>query len=395
MEVLFWVLFALIFWALVGYPATMLVRARLWPRPFAADPAFAPTVSVVLAVRNGAEHLAARVENLLGQAYPAERLQVLIACNGCTDDSEAVAARLAAREPRLRVLSSPAGEGKAGALNRAVAAATGECLVFADVRQRYAPDALRRLVAPLADPSVGAASGRLVIGQATDPGVEGVRWYWGLETALRLAESRTGSVVGVTGAIYAMPRARFEPLPPNLILDDLWLPLHLAQAGRRVVLVPEAVAYDVPSASLGVEYRRKRRTLVGNLQLLRLRPELLLPQRNPLFARFVSHKLLRLLVPLCFLGMLAAAATLPALLYRVVLGGGLGVFAAGAAGLRLQTRWLAPAASFLLLHVAVFGALRRFRHDATTIWQAPATGGELAAGTLAPAEAPPPAARRS
>jgi cellulose synthase/poly-beta-1,6-N-acetylglucosamine synthase-like glycosyltransferase len=330
-------------------------------------------VSVVLAVRDGASYLHRRVENLLAQDLPADRLEVLIVCNGCGDAAEAIAAELAEPDPRVRVLVSPAEQGKAGALNLGVAHARGEFVVFADVRQAFAPGAVRMLLEAFADPEVGAVSGRLVIERGRAAAVEGVRLYWGMETALRLAEGRTGSVVGATGAIYAIRRECFETIPANTILDDVWLPMRIALSGRRVVLEPAAVAVDRASEDSRREYLRKRRTMVGNLQLVRLMPELAHPIRNPLFIRFFSHKLLRLATPFLCLGMLLAAGLTPEAPYRWFFVLELSGYLLGVLGLVLHAPLLSIPSAFVMMHVAIFSAFRQFRSDAARVW-APGPG---------------------
>jgi cellulose synthase/poly-beta-1,6-N-acetylglucosamine synthase-like glycosyltransferase len=373
-KLLFWLCFAGVVWCYAAYPLLQLLRARLRPRPLRRGSVDdRATVSVVLAVRNGASYLRHRVENLLAQDLPADRLEVLVVCNGCTDASETIAAELAGADPRVRVLVGPAEQGKAGALNLGIAHATGDFVVFADVRQTFAPGAVRTLLASFADPEVGAVSGKLVIERGRESAVEGVRLYWGLESILRLAESRTGSVMGATGAIYAIRRDCFEPIPANTILDDVWLPMRIALSGRRVVLEPAAVAVDHASEDSRREYFRKRRTMVGNLQLVRLMPELLHPTRNPLFIRFFSHKLLRLATPFLFLGMLLAAGVTPEAPYRWFFVLELSGYLLGIVGLVLHVPLLSIPSAFVMIHVAIFSAFRQFRSDAARVW-APGPG---------------------
>lgn len=369
MKLIFWLCVLGVVWCYAGYPLSQLLRARMWPRPVRRGaPADGAIVSVVLAVRDGAEHLRRRVENLLAQEHPAGGLEVLVVCNGCTDGSEAIAACLSEEDERVRVLVSAPEQGKAGALNLGVAHARGEFVVFADARQSFAPGAVRALLETFADPEVGAVSGQLVIERGRAAAVEGVRLYWGMETALRLAESRTGSVVGATGAIYAIRRKCFEPIPPNTILDDVWLPMRIAMAGYRVMLEPAAVAVDRASADSRREYLRKRRTMVGNLQLVRQIPELLSPVRNPLFVRFVSHKLLRLATPFLFLGMLLAAALTPEGPYRLFFLLEVSGYLLGSVGLVLHLPLLSIPSAFVMMHVAIFSAFRQFRSDAAGVW---------------------------
>lgn len=386
MQALFWSCFAALSWCYVGYPLTMVARARLRPRPVEPDPSAEPHVSVVLAVRNEERQLTRRVENLLAQRYPADRLEVVVVTNGCSDHTETVARELARHRPRVRALCSPAEEGKAGALNLGVANARGDVIVFADARQRFDPDAVSRLVAPFGDPAVGAVTGRLMIRRSDRPAVEGTRLYWGMETSLRLAESRTGSVVGATGAIYAVRRDAFQPIPANTILDDVLVPMRIARQKLRVIMAPDAVAFDEPAESSAAEYARKRRTMVGNFQLLRIDPALLLPGANPLWGRFVSHKLLRLLSPLCFLGMLGSAALLSAPLYRVAFAGELAIYLAGFAGLVFPIGIFSVPAAFVMMHGAIFSAFWRARQSAADVWAS--SPGETASCTSVESFAP-------
>ena len=369
LEIVFWSLVAVVAWCYVGYPMFMIALARLRPRPVrVVAGARPPAVTVVIAVRNERGHLARRVANILEQEYPTDRLDVLVACNGSSDGSEEVASALANGNPRVRLLVSAANEGKAGALNAAIAAATGDIIVFADARQSFAPDAVRQLVQPFEDPSVGAVTGRLLVKRSEIASVEGVRLYWGMETRLRDAESRSGSVVGATGAIYGIRRALFPRVPVNLILDDVYVPLRIAMAGHRVVMASDAVAYDVPAGDQRAEYARKRRTMVGNLQLLRVLPGLLSPVRNPLFVRYLSHKLLRLLAPFCFIAMLVVSAMLAAPMYRAFFFAQLAVYLFGLLGLFVSTPLLSVPAAFVLVHAAVLAAVWRWRDDASRVW---------------------------
>jgi cellulose synthase/poly-beta-1,6-N-acetylglucosamine synthase-like glycosyltransferase len=130
--------------------------------------------------------------------------------------------------------------------------------------------------------------------------------YWKIEKTVRRLESASGSVVGVTGAIYAMRRELWTDLPPGTILDDVYVPMNVARRGLRVVFEPAAIARDRVFAQKGKEFSRKVRTLTGNYQLVQLAPWLLTPA-NPLLFRFVCHKLLRLAVPFLLLGMLVAS----------------------------------------------------------------------------------------
>lgn len=368
LELVFWVCLVAFAWTYAGYPVAVMLRASLREQAPPASSARGVKVTAVVAVRNGAGELRARVQNLLDQGYPPDLLDVLVVMNGCTDATTTVASQLAAAEPRVTAMESPPAEGKAGALNRGVAASAGDVVVFADVRQTFHPDAVRRLVDAVMQPGVGAVSGRLVIGESEAAAVRGMTWYWTLETALRRAESLTGSVVGVTGAIYAIRRELYRPIPPGTILDDVYEPLRIALDGHRVAFEPSAVALDEPSPDQRSEYRRRVRTLLGNLQLVRLMPELLIPWRNPLFGRFVSHKLLRVLSPVFMAGLLTLGLAIGHGVYAVVAGSVLVLIVLGAAGWVTQSRLLAVPAAFLMIQVAALEALFRPRRTAADVW---------------------------
>lgn len=305
MELVFWGCAGLLAMAFAGYPLLVRLQARLSPRPWRRG-TWEPRVSAVLAAHVGGPALAARIDNLLALDWPADALEIVVFCDGWVPDG----VEAWALHPGVRFLSHPHRRGKAACLNDAVASARGEVLLMVDVRQRIEPAALRALVACLADPEVGAVSGELCFEDPETGFARGVDAYWRYEKAIRLAEAQSGSVVGVTGALYAMRRDLFRPLPEGTVLDDVLLPMQVVAAGARVVFEPAARAWDRPSSSPVEERARKVRTLAGNLQLLRLAPWLLDPRANPAWFRFACHKLLRLAAPWLTVGLVVATAVL-------------------------------------------------------------------------------------
>lgn len=289
-----WTSAALLLHVFAGYPVIMWLIARARPRPVAKR-TILPTVSIVIAVHDGAAFIRAKLANLQALDYPAELIDIVIAGDGCHDATVALARRCT--DPRLTVLDFPNRRGKAACLNDAVAITRGDVLLFTDVRQKLSPVSLKELVANLGDPSVGAVGGELHLENARTGFAQGVDFYWRYEKGIRLAESLSGSTVGVSGALYAMRRSLFSPLPPGTVLDDVLVPMRVAARGMRVVFEPKAMAWDQPSQEPAQERQRKIRTLAGNYQLIQLEPWLLFPWRNPLWLRFMSHKLLRLMAP--------------------------------------------------------------------------------------------------
>ena len=341
----------------VGYPLWMWLLARVHPRPVHKR-SITPTVTVIIAVHEGSRHIKAKLKNLHSIDYPRELIDIIIACDGCKDATPALARHFGGTN--TQVLRFPERRGKAACLNDAVAIARGDVLVLTDVRQRLSPMALRELTANLADPTVGAVGGELQLENVRSGFAQGVDAYWRYEKLIRQSESRSGSTIGVSGALYAMRRELFEPLPHGTVLDDVLVPMRVAATGRRVVFEPRAIAWDQPSQLPEQERKRKIRTLAGNYQLIQLAPWLIDPWRNPLWFRFVSHKLLRLMAPwmlLLFAISTAALATrhLPYLwLFLLLLSGAL-LVVAGRLLPRLS-RWLPVRLAVAFYYLNLFAA---------------------------------------
>jgi cellulose synthase/poly-beta-1,6-N-acetylglucosamine synthase-like glycosyltransferase len=301
-----------------------------------------PGVTIVVAAHNEGVRLGARLENLLLLDYPQALREIIVVSDGSTDDTAAVVRRYASS---VELVVVPRG-GKALALNAGVERARFDIIVFADARQTFARDALRQLVAPFSDPAVGGVTGELLLdcesalfanrrvtadrrqGQAA--GVpprqrrtnldrrsaaqssigDGVGLYWRYEKYLRRLESAIASTLGATGAIYAIRRALWTPLPADTILDDVLTPMRVVMEGYRVVFEEGAHAYDRAPADADAELRRKVRTLAGNFQILWLEPRLLAPWRNPVWFQYVSHKIGRLLAPYALLAAFFATVAL-------------------------------------------------------------------------------------
>jgi cellulose synthase/poly-beta-1,6-N-acetylglucosamine synthase-like glycosyltransferase len=310
-EIAFWSCAALVLYAYVGYPALMGVLARLIARPVRRGMDGPRTVSFVVCAHNEEAGIERRLRELSGilQATGIEG-EIVVVSDGSTDQTAALARALAPHSPApIHVLELPLQAGKSEALSRGVAAARHPLVVFADVRQVWAPEALELLLESFADPAVGAVSGDLVV--VSDPGaMAGVGLYWRMEKWLRRQESEVSSQVGVTGAISAVRRELFRPIPHGTILDDVHWPLVVAMQGYRVVHDSRSLAYDRLPGRARDELRRKVRTLAGNFQLAARLPRALLPWRNPVWVQLVSHKLLRLAVPWALLGLLGCSLAL-------------------------------------------------------------------------------------
>lgn len=296
MEWLFWGSVSVIVYTYVGYPIQLWLTARFFPKPVQKTTQ-TPEVIMIVVGHNEAHRIEAKIQTCLAQHYPADRLRVLVVSDGSTDATEDVVKRYP--DPRVSLLACPVRRGKAACLNDGVAHTQAPIIVFTDARQRLHPEAVARLVANFAEPEIGVVSGELVFEQEDgSPFADGIGAYWLYEKFIRSREAATGSVVGVTGALYAIRRECYAPIPTETILDDVAIPMQAAMQGWRVSFETGAVAYDLPSSDAAKEKVRKVRTLAGNFQLVSLYKRLLSPWHNPLWGRFIAHKMLRLACPL-------------------------------------------------------------------------------------------------
>jgi len=369
-KLLFWLSFSLIFFTYAGYPICVYFRARYWPRPVRRARIF-PQVTMVLAVHNEERDLLRKLDNLEALDYPADRLEIIAVSDGSTDRTNKILGEWQRAGRRALILAEH--QGKANALNHAMAEASGDVICFTDARQNIASDGLKKLVTNFADTSVGCASGALMIGEsASAPSSDGVGLYWRLEKNIRNWEGLAGSTVGATGAFYAVRSNLLSPLPMGTILDDVYIPLEVARKGSRVVFDVDAVALDYFSPSPKQEFRRKVRTLTGNYQLLQLAPWVL-TSANPLRLQLVCHKLLRLLVPFALVGVLVSTAWLRQGMYEYVLGLQLVLYALAAltalhAKVGILSRLSNISLAFILLNTAAAVALIYFITGRKAVW---------------------------
>jgi glycosyltransferase involved in cell wall biosynthesis/cellulose synthase/poly-beta-1,6-N-acetylglucosamine synthase-like glycosyltransferase len=334
--VTFWGALFLVVYTYVGYGAVVLLVAHVRPRPVRRA-CIHPSVTIIVVAYNEGTRIARKIENLLQLDYPSDRLEIIVASDGSTDDTAEIAA---AHEPRIRTIAFPSRRGKPAVLNEVVLLASGEIVVLADARQMFDKPAVSALVEPFADPSVGAVSGALVLlrdGQS-EPAGDGAAMYWELEKIIRLHESRFHSTIGATGAIYAIRRDLFERLPVDTVLDDVLLPLRMVRRGYRILFEPRARAFDRRTATGREEFARKVRTIGGTFQLFDTERWTLSPFHNPVWLQMMSHKGLRLTLPLLYLAILFSnAALLGHRFYQLAMAGQLAFYSAALLALILPT----------------------------------------------------------
>jgi len=361
-QVLFWWATAGLAYIYVGYPLLMAALSRV--APLRREKSHAPrTVSIVLAAHNEANRLPAKLQSLLAMQHADWITEILVGSDGSTDDTVAVLQQFP--DARVRVVPFAERRGKPAILNELIPQCRGEIVLLTDARQEFDAAFLTECLANFADPQVGVVSGELVLrtSAATTTAGEGIGLYWRYEKFLRKSESRFRGVPGATGACYAIRQAAFRRIPAETILDDVAIPMWIVNQGYRCVFEPAAVAYDLPSTSPQQEAIRKRRTIAGVAQLVRLYPSWLLPWSNRLWFEFVSHKLLRLASPvLLLLAAVANVALVSTPPYAVLLSLQFSFYVTGLVGWGAQSRGqrsklFGPALMFLTLNLTTAYAL--------------------------------------
>lgn len=361
LKAMFWGSLGALGWTHVGYPLAAGLLARVRPRPVARDLSAEPRVTVVVAAHDEEAVIERRLENLLELDYPADRLEVVVASDASTDATNALVEAVAANEPRVRLLDCARG-GKVAAQDRAVGETSGDVVAFSDANATWAPDALRLLVANLADPEVAYVCGQLRLEAAEGTNREGA--YWRYEMKLRQAEAQLGSITGGNGSIYALNRRDYVEVDPRWG-HDLSFPYRMVQRGRRAVYEPAAHAFERPTPSNETEYRRKVRmfehcweiTLRGSM--LRRLPPLYL-------AEIVSHRLLRYGSGILHLTLLATSVALAddGWAYGLVLAGQIALLAAAAAGVPIARYYV------LVTWATVVALWNYLRHGVPATWEA-------------------------
>jgi cellulose synthase/poly-beta-1,6-N-acetylglucosamine synthase-like glycosyltransferase len=369
-RILLWTSLALLAYTFLGYQLLIAFLAR-FRRPYALDTQIPLERVVVLIVAHNEEaRIRARIENLLATSLP---IQIAV-CSDGSSDATASRARLAG----ARVFEFPLRRGKAACLSDAIPALDAPIVLLTDSRQQFTPHTIPRLLRHFAEPAIGAVSGILRIGDALTATGAGVDLYWKMETAVRQSESDFDSCVGCTGAIYAIRRSLFRPIPADTILDDVVIPMFIAISGHRVIYDSQAEAFDPQPLDPRAETRRKARTLAGNFQMLLRHPAWLLPWKNRLAFQLLSHKYLRLAGPLLLLCALASCLCLARIpLYRACLAIQLLLYLMAAIGLvipSLKTPLFSIPAAFLFLNLMTLRGLLQFLFGPkTAAWERPAS----------------------
>ena len=366
---------AVVLYTYAGYPALAYVLSRWFGRPiYKAD--ITPRVAVIIAAYNEERDIARKLENTLELDYPRDRLEILVASDCSSDRTDEIVREYSARGVVLHRL--PERLGKSVAQNRAARTCAGEVLVFSDATTMYEPDAVRKIVRSFADPQVGCVAGELIY---VDPGAtavgQGCRSYWSYEKLLKRSESRLGSLIGVSGCLYAVRRSNFSPIPLDMS-SDFAIATEIHLQGLRTVYDHEAIAFEETNGRDRDEFRMRIRVIEQTMSALHRYAEVLDPRRHGLFAfQMISHKVLRYALPLFLIVAFISSAMLvdSSSLYRLIFVAQAMFYATALAGwacerMGLRIGPLSLPYYFVLANAASLAAFVKFvRGEAHLTWE--------------------------
>lgn len=321
LESLLWTSLGLVAYCYVVYPSLLAAwhwLARRGPSlpiapPAPADAGSFPRVSLIIAAYKEESVILERIQNALMMDYPADRIEILIGCDGNEDHTGDLVRTV--QDSRVRLMQFPVRRGKPSVLNDCLEQTSGEIIAFSDANTFWDRDALHKLVRHFADPTVGGVCGQLLL---TDPhtgaNVDGL--YWRYENFMKKCEGRLGMLLGANGAIYAIRREHWEPIPANSIIDDFLIGMRIHLRRQRLLFDEDAVAHEESAPSIDAEFHRRARIGAGGFQSLCWLLPLLNPLRGRIAFAFWSHKVLRWFCPFFLLMAFVANAALVAGLDR-------------------------------------------------------------------------------
>jgi len=374
-EIIFVGVALLIAYTYVGYPLLVFVLSHLFSRPVHQDD-FTPKVSVIIAAHNEELNLAAKIENTLALDYPREKLEIVVASDCSTDRTDEIAQQYADRGVILHRQEER--HGKTMAQKAAVRASSGEILVFSDATTNYQPDALRKIVRSFADSQVGCVAGQLVYVDRSATAVgQGCRSYWGYEKFIKRSESRLGSLIGVSGCLYAVRRICQVRLA-NQMIDDFVIATEIHLQGLRTIYEPAAISTEDTNKRSRDEFQMRVRVIAQTMRALyRYRRILNLRQHGIYAFQMLSHKVLRYAVPFFLLTVLVSNWLLADAsdLYRYIFIGQAAFYAAAVIGwlaerIGIKVGPLGMPYYFVLVNVASIVAFMRFLAGGTqVVWE--------------------------
>lgn len=287
-----------------GYPLLLGLFARLKGGRPDGERATDQSLSIVICAHNEAGVIAEKIANC--RALDPAPDEILIVDDGSTDGTSAVAAAAIGADDRMRVVTKPDRGGKSAAMTFGAGLTRGDLLLFSDASEIYEHQAIKWLVAEFADPSVAVVSGshRIKPPTLTEDGylvgtTEGI--YWRYEDFIRRKESALGATVASVGSMLAVRRSDWLGLPAGTVNDDAWLTMTALARGRNVRFAHRATGWEKGNDHSRDEHVRRRRIAAGRVLLI-LKPEIWPLRRPAVLAAFLSHKVLRLALPVFMIG---------------------------------------------------------------------------------------------
>ena len=256
-----------------------------------------PSVSIIVAAYNEEKVMRRKVENSLQLNYPAELMQVIVVSDGSDDETHAIVESF--DDPRVLAMHEPERRGKSAAINRAAAQATGDIVVLSDANNDYGDDAIRELVKHFSADSTGAVSGaKCIYGSEGRESATGDGLFWKYETIIKKAQTKLGSITAADGEMIAIRRELLRPIDPRNINDDAAITLDVIKQGYRVLYEGGAISMEEASINLIDDFYVKVRMTAGGYQTLANEFRMFFPPRSWFAVTFISHKILRWLVPI-------------------------------------------------------------------------------------------------
>ena len=290
----------------VGYPLYLFLHSKIRQQPVASQ-ATTPTVSLIIAAYNEEDVIREKLDNSLALDYPAEHLEIIVVTDGSSDSTPDLVAEYA--EQDVKLMHSPERRGKSAAINRAVASAIGEVLLFSDANAFYPADTVHLLVSYFADSKVGIVGGRKTVVKSDSTVGASEGFYWKYESFIKKRESQIGSTITVVGEILSMRRSLFTPIPREIINDDFYLAMQALRQGYRVLYAPAAYSWETSASTARDNIIRRQRMTAGRYQAL-FRPGDCWPRRPFQVFQVFSHKFSRLLLPFFMIGALVCNVAL-------------------------------------------------------------------------------------
>lgn len=376
LAVAFWLSAATLGYVYFAYPLLARVLAKFQGRPPKRSLGLRPSVTVIITAYNEEKNIRAKIDHVFSLNYPENLLHIIVVSDASNDETDELVRTHGSQ--RVELLRVEGRRGKTACQNAAAARAEAEILVFTDATTRISPDALTAVVENFGDPEVGCVAGLLTYqGKKGNLTAAGGLSYWNYEVALRSAESRFGTLIGVSGCLYAVRRNAYRTIDPSLI-SDFVIAMRMREQGLRTVLERTAVCFEDTLDRSGSELEMRVRVALRSISALATERRFLNPFRDPLFAwQLWSHKLLRYASPYCLLvtfGASTALASRP--LYRWALLAQGAVLTAGLVGFFVHTRaargmkLFTKPYYFLLTNLAAFiAAVRYLRGERMVTWK--------------------------